>query len=163
MEKSKLEGLSDRMLSQFFIQLSKIYDGKLENTQRNPLAEDESFISNCDTVSTIFGIGTCEWIDLDFIITMIDTNPSISEGVIGRKPKVESYTYNFDAHETVHQRLTYKHTSNSYSPNTVLQIAKAMEYSGDKSAWEGKHIDTEIYDAETSEVILDRDSLKKVR
>jgi hypothetical protein len=162
MEKSKLEQLSDKMLSQFFIQLDKIYYDDLENNQHSPLAEDDSFRDDCDSVSTIFGLGECDWIDIDFIITMIDMNPSISEGIIKSRPKVGTYSYDFDIHETVHQRVTYKHQSNSYSPDTVLQIARAMESEGDKSAWEGEHTDTDVYDSDTNEVKLDKDSLRKI-
>jgi len=163
MEKSKLEQLSDKMLSQFFIQLGKIYDGELVNSDRNPLASDDGFISECDSVSTIFGIGNCDWIDLDYIITMIDMNPSISDGVIENRPKVGVYTYDFDVHETVWQRITYKHTSSSYSPETVLQIATAMEYNGDKSVWEGENTDTDVYDSESTSTKIDKDSVKQIR
>lgn len=163
MEKSKLEQLSDKMLSQFFIQLGKIYDGELVNSDRNPLASDDGFISECDSVSTIFGLGNCDWIDLDYIITMIDMNPSISDGVIENRPKVGVYTYDFDVHETVWQRITYKHTSRSYSPETALQIATAMEYNGDKSAWEGENVDTDVYDSESTSAKIDKDSVKQIR
>ena len=163
MEKSKLEQLSDKMLSQFFIQLNKIYDGELVNSDRNPLASDDGFITECDSVSTIFGLGNCDWIDLDYIITMIDMNPSISDGVIENRPKLGVYTYEFDVHENVYQRLTYKHTSSSYSPETVLQIATAMEDNGDKSSWEGEHIDTDVYDSETTSNKIDKDSVRKIR
>jgi hypothetical protein len=163
MEKSKLEQLSDKMLSQFFIQLGKIYYDDLENNQHSPLAEDDSFRNDCDSVSTIFGLGECDWIDIDYIITMIDMNPSISDGVIENRPKLGVYTYEFDVHENVSQRVTYKHTSSSYSPETVLQIATAMEYNGDKSSWEGEHIDTDVYDSETTSNKIDKDSVRKIR
>jgi hypothetical protein len=162
MTKSKLEQLSDKMLSQFFIQLAKIYNDDLENNQYSPLAEDESFRDDCDSVSTIFGLGACDWIDLDFIITMIDMNPSISEGIINKRPKLGRYQYDFDVHETVSQRVTYTHRNESYSPETVLQIAKAMEYAGDVSPWEGEHTDTDIYDSDTNDIKLDRDSVRKI-
>jgi hypothetical protein len=143
--------------------LNKIYDGELVNSDRNPLASDDGFITECDSVSTIFGLGNCDWIDLDYIITMIDMNPSISDGVIENRPKLGVYTYEFDVHENVYQRLTYKHTSSSYSPETVLQIATAMEDNGDKSSWEGEHIDTDVYDSETTSNKIDKDSVRKIR
>jgi hypothetical protein len=163
MEKSKLEGLSDRMLSQFFVQLSKLYDGDLENSDYSPLADDSSFRDDCDSVSTIFGLGQCDWIDLDYIITLIDMNPSISEGIINKRPKVDGYTYEIDVHETVSQRLTYKHTSTSYSPNTLLQIVEVMQNEGDISPWDGEQIDTDIYDSDTNDVKLDKTSVRKIR
>lgn len=163
MEKSKLESLSDRMLSQFFVQLSKIYDGDLENTPHYPLVEEESFRDDCDTVMNMFGLGECDWIDYDFIVTMIDMNPAISEGVISRTPKIATYSYDFDIHETVSQRVTYKHQSESYSPDTLLQIAKVLEYEGVISPWDGEHIDTDVYDSDTNDIKLDRDSVRKIR
>ena len=68
MDKSKLEELSDRILSQFFIQLIKIYDGKIENSKHYPLVEEDSFIDACDTVSNMFGVAPCDYIDLDYIL-----------------------------------------------------------------------------------------------
>ena len=163
MEKSKLEQLSDKMLSQFFIQLGKIYNGAFENSDYSPLADDSSFRDDCDSVSTIFGLGQCDWIDLDYIITLINMNPSISEGIVNKRPKVGTYTYEMDIHESVAQRQTYKHTSTSYSPKTLLQIAEVMQSEGDISPWDGEHIDTEVYDSDTSDVKLDKDSVKKIR
>jgi len=162
MEKSKLEQLSDKMLSQFFIQLGKIYDGPFENSDYSPLADNSSFRDDCDSVSTIFGLGQCDWIDLDYIITLINMNPSISEGIVNKRPKVGTYTYEIDVHETVAQRQTFKHTSTSYSPKTLLEIAEVMQSEGDISPWDGEHIDTDIYDSDTNDVKLDKDSVKRI-
>ena len=163
MGKSKLEALSDRILSQFFIQLRKIYDDDLENSPHYSLVEQDNFIDACDTVSSIFGVAPCDYIDLDFIITMIDMNPSIGEGIINKRPTIGNYTFDIDVHENVSQRVTYKHRSESYSPSTLLQIAKKMEYEGDMSVWDGEHVDTDVYDSETSDIKYDKDSITKIR
>jgi len=60
MGKSKLEALSDRILSQFFIQLRKIYDEELINSPNYSLVEQDNFIDACDTVSSIFGVAPCD-------------------------------------------------------------------------------------------------------
>ena len=163
MGKSKLEALSDRILSQFFIQLRKIYGEELDNSPHYSLVEQDNFIDACDTVSSIFGVAPCDYIDLDFIITMIDMNPSIGEGIINKRPTIGNYTYDIDVHERVSQRVTYKHRSESYSPSTLLQIAKKMEYEGDMSVWDGEHVDTDVYDSETSDIKYDKDSITKIR
>jgi hypothetical protein len=163
MEGSKLEALSDRILSQFFIQLRKIYDEELSNSPHYPLIEEDSFTNACDTVSNMFGVAPCDYIDLDYIITIIDTNHNINEGVIDKRPKIGNYTFDIDVHENVSQRVTYKHRSESYSPTTLIQIAKKMEYEGDMSVWDGEHVDTDVYDSETSDIKYDKDSITKIR
>ena len=163
MEGSKLEALSDRILSQFFIQLRKMYDEELSNSPHNSLVEEDGFIDACDTVSNMFGVAPCDYIDLDYIITIIDTNHNINEGVIAKRPKIGKYTFEIDVHETLSQRVTYKHRSESYSPTTLIQIAKKMEYDGDINVYDGEHVDTDVYDSETHEVKYDKDSIKKIR
>ena len=163
MEGSKLETLSDRVLSQFFIQLRKIYDEEFSNSPHTPLIEEDSFTDACDTVSNMFGVAPCDWIDLDYILTIIETNHNINEGVITKRPKIGNYTFDIDVHENVSQRVTYRHRSESYSPSTLLQIAKKMEYDGDISVWDGEHVDTDVYDSETSDIKYDKDSITKIR
>jgi len=163
MEGSKLEALSDRILSQFFIQLRKIYNEELKNSPHYPLIEEDSFIDACETVSNMFGVAPCDYIDLDYIITIIDTNHNINEGVINKRPTISKYTYEIDIHENVSQRITYRHRSESYSPTTLIQIAKKMEYDGDISVYDGEHVDTDVYDSETHEVKYDKDSVRKIR
>ena len=158
MEGSKLEALSDRILSQFFIQLRKMYNEELKNSPHYPLVEEDSFIDACDTVSNMFGVAPC-----DYILTIIETNRKINEGVITKRPKIGNYTFDIDVHENVSQRVTYKHRSESYSPSTLLQIAKKMEYDGDMSVWDGEHVDTDVYDSETSDIKYDKDSITKIR
>ena len=163
MEGSKLEELSDRILSQFFIQLIKIYDGKIENSKHYPLVEEDSFINSCDTVSNMFGVAPCDYIDLDYIITIIETNPNINEGVINKRPKIGYYSFDIDIHESVSQRVTYQHRSESYSPITLLQIARKMESEGDINVFDGEQVDTDVYDSETTDVKYDKDSITKIR
>ena len=163
MDKSKLEELSDRILSQFFIQLIKIYDGKIENSKHYPLVEEDSFINSCDTVSNMFGVAPCDYIDLDYIITIIEMNPNINEGIINERPTIGRYSYEIDVHENVNQRVTYRHQSESYSPSTLIQIARKMESEGDISVYDGKQVDRDIYDSETNDVKYDKDSIKKIR
>lgn len=163
MDKSKLEELSDRILSQFFIQLIKIYDGKIENSKHYPLVEEDSFINSCDTVSNMFGVAPCDYIDLDYIITIIEMNPNINEGIINERPTIGRYSYEIDVHENVNQRVTYRHQSESYSPSTLIQIARKMESEGDISVYDGEQVDRDIYDSETNDVKYDKDSIKKIR
>lgn len=163
MKGSKLEALSDRILSQFFIQLRKIYGEELSNSPHYPLIEEDSFIDSCETVSNMFGVAPCDYIDLDYIITIIDTNPNINEGVINKRPKIGYYSFDIDIHESVSQRVTYQHRSESYSPNTLLQIAKKMEYDGDINVFDGEQVDTDVYDSETTDVKYDKDSITKIR
>jgi hypothetical protein len=163
MEKSKLEALSDRILSQFFIQLRKIYDEELSNSPYNPLIKQYSFTDACDTVSNMFGVAPCDYIDLDYILTIIETNRNINEGVITKRPKIGGYTFDIDVHENVSQRVTYKHQSESYSPSTLLQIVKKMEYEGDINVWDGELVDTDIYESEINDIEYDKDSITKIR
>ena len=163
MDKSKLEELSDRILSQFFIQLRKIYDEELSNSPHYSLIEDDSFTNACDTVSNMFGVAPCDYIDLDYIITIIEMNPNINEGIINERPTIGRYSYEIDVHENVNQRVTYRHQSESYSPSTLIQIARKMESEGDISVYDGKQVDRDIYDSETNDVKYDKDSIKKIR
>lgn len=163
MDKSKLEELSDRILSQFFIQLRKIYDEELSNSPHYPLIEEDSFTNACDTVSNMFGVAPCDYIDLDYIITIIEMNPNINEGIINERPTIGRYSYEIDVHENVSQRVTYRHQSESYSPSTLIQIARKMESEGDISVYDGKQVDRDIYDSETNDVKYDKDSIKKIR
>ena len=163
MDKSKLEELSDRILSQFFIQLRKIYDEELSNSPHYSLIEDDSFTNACDTVSNMFGVAPCDYIDLDYIITIIEMNPNINEGIINERPTIGRYSYEIDVHENVNQRVTYRHQSESYSPSTLIQIARKMESEGDISVYDGEQVDRDIYDSETNDVKYDKDSIKKIR
>ena len=163
MDKSKLEELSDRILSQFFIQLRKIYDEELSNSPHYPLIEEDSFTNSCETVSNMFGVAPCDYIDLDYIITIIEMNPNINEGIINERPTIGRYSYEIDVHENVSQRVTYRHQSESYSPSTLIQIARKMESEGDISVYDGKQVDRDIYDSETNDVKYDKDSIKKIR
>jgi hypothetical protein len=49
------------------------------------------------------------------------------------------------------------------SKETLLEIAEVMQSEGDISPWDGEHIDTDVYDSDTNDVKLDKDSVKKIR
>ena len=62
-DSSKLEQLSEKGLTQFFKQLRKSYGQDLVNSPL-PLAYDDDFLNDCDSTSTIFGFGKCEFINI---------------------------------------------------------------------------------------------------
>jgi hypothetical protein len=90
-------------------------------------------------------------------------NPNINEGIINERPTIGRYSYEIDVHENVNQRVTYRHQSESYSPSTLIQIARKMESEGDISVYDGEQVDRDIYDSETNDVKYDKDSIKKIR
>ena len=38
-----------------------------------------------------------------------------------------------------------------------------MEYDGNISVWDGEHIDTDVYNSDTTDIKYDKDSITKIR
>ena len=161
-DSSKLEQLSEKGLTQFFKQLRKSYGQDLVNSPL-PLANDDDFLNDCDSTSTIFGFGKCEFIDIDYIISIIVVNSkTINDGIITHIPKLSRYSFDINVHETVRQTTTYTHKNYSYDSKVVVEIAKKMDFEGDVSHWEGEITSTDIHDSDVISVDWSNLSLHKL-
>jgi hypothetical protein len=167
MKKSKLENIGNIQL--FFlikqIILNSGYSLKTI-TQLNNIIEQDGFLETCDEAGRILGI-FLEKIDYNYIVSTINLNKDFdfeSPKPLGeiKRPKINLYKVDVDEFRTEYVRRTYVHEIESYSPNLVISTLTVLEHEGTISWYEGRELDADYYDGETTNVRIDKDSIRKI-
>lgn len=165
MEKSNYENIGNAQL--FF--LIKLF---LENLGENYLYEEINIRDN-DTfnalreASTAVGV-ECEFpIDINYIISTINLNKGYDfetrtpSGKLER-PQASLYSFDYDEHRTEYIRRTYRHEITSYNDDIVLDTIMALDDEG-FDYYDGREVDYDTYDGETTDSGLDTDSIRKIK
>ena len=161
MEKSELENLSDRVI----YRMCHMIVNKLGDDYYRSLSfDDDDFTSSCDSVGKLFS-HTMDIIDYDFILNLIKNN-DFTDPTPKRlkKPKIQKYSFEFDERRTEFVRRTYRHELNSYSniKSDFIDLVDLMQNEGGLEPYDGREVDVDYYDGETTHVKLDKNSIEKV-
>lgn len=161
MEKSELENLSDRVI---YRMCHMIVNELGDDYHRFLSFDDGDLIDSCDSVGKLFG-HTMDIIDYDFILNLIKNNDfTDSTPKPLKKPKIQKYSFDFDEHRTEYVRRTYQHELDSYSniKSDFIDLINLMQNEGGLEYYDGREVDVDYYDSETSSVNLDKNSIEKI-
>ena len=156
MSNSRFENFNDKVLKTC---INNLYKLLLEYGSENPkiynISDDEVY-DNIEYVIKMFGFGSGDYVDIDFIFALYDLNyTSIKDGKIEGelvRPKLETYLFEVEVSERIYQTVTYQHKEKSYSSKNVIPINRRAEDDGNFSIWDGDIIDTDVHDSDTTDI-----------
>lgn len=157
MEQSKLENIPDKIL---YLIIKKI------NDSINIDLEDSDFIEESDSIAKIMGIGNLDYIDYNYIASTFELNtPSFwekdkLEGEINR-PKPKLYLYDWYERKIETVETTYRLQQTSYSSKLVEDTIRMIDNDGNLEWYDGKEIDREYIDGETTDSGFIRGSIRE--
>jgi hypothetical protein len=159
MERSQLEELPDKALFLFI--------KKIENEVEIDL-EESLFVKTCKSVGRLFNLKNLDYIDFNYIVATYNLNvPSVwdSERLTGElnRPQVKLYSFQFYERRIETVETTYELYQESYSEKLVEETIKALEYDGNLEYWNGKEIDRDYLDGETSDTGFVDGSIREVK
>ena len=159
MERSKLEELPDKALFLFI--------KKIENEIEIDL-EENLFTKTCISVGKLFNIKNLDYIDFNYIVATYNLNvPSVwdNERLTGElnRPQVKLYSFQFYETRIETVNTTYKLYQESYSANLVEETIKIREYDGNLEYWDGKEIDRDYLDGDTTDTGFVEGSVREVK
>jgi hypothetical protein len=130
--------------------------------------EENLFPQTCTSVGKLFGIKGFEYIDFNYIVATYNLNvPSVwdSERLTGElnRPQVKLYSFQFYERRIETVETTYKLYQESYSSNLVEETIKIREYDGNLEWWEGKEIDRDYLDGETTDTGFVNGSIREIK
>lgn len=161
MEKSKLENIGNTQLFYLLKSFVSISD------ETNPDMDDYNLSNNCDEASRIVGIELTFPVDQNYIVATLHLNSGYDfstqkpNGEI-KRPSFGLYEFDVDEHRTEQVIRTYRHTMVSYDESLVISTCQMAEGEGWFDYTEGKEVDVEGYDGETTEVNYDNRSVTKI-
>jgi len=158
MERSQLEGLPDKAL---FLFIKKI-EGEVEID-----LNENFFVKTCKSVGKLFNLKNLDYIDFNYIVATYNLNvPSVweSERLTGElnRPQVKLYSFQFYERRTELVETTYKLYQESYSEKLVEDIIRIRENDGNLEYWDGKEVDRDYLDGETTDTGFVDDSIEEV-
>ena len=159
MERSQLEELPDKALFLFI--------KKIENEVEIDL-EESLFVKTCKSVGRLFNLKNLDYIDFNYIVATYNLNvPSVwdSERLTGElnRPQVKLYSFQFYERRIETVETTYELYQESYSEKLVEETIKALEYDGNLEYWNGKEVDRDYLDGETSDTGFVDGSIREVK
>jgi hypothetical protein len=158
MERSQLEELPDKALF--------IFIKKIENETEIDL-EENIFAKTCNSIGKLFNIRNLEYIDFNYIVATYNLNvPSFwaSERLNGElnRPQVKLYAFQFYERRIETVETTYELYQESYSDKLVEDTIKIREYDGNLEWWDGKEVDRDYFDSETTDSGFVNNSIREV-
>ena len=159
MERSQLEELPDKALFLFI--------KKIENETEIDL-EESLFAQTCKSVGKLFNLKNLDYIDFNYIVATYNLNvPSVwdSERLTGElnRPQVKLYSFQFYERRIETVETTYELYQESYSEKLVEETIKIREYDGNLEWWDGKEVDRDYLDGETTDTGFVDGSIKEVK
>ena len=159
MERSQLEELPDKALFLFI--------KKIENEVEIDL-EESLFVKTCKSVGRLFNLKNLDYIDFNYIVATYNLNvPSVweSERLTGElnRPQVKLYAFQFYERRIETVETTYELYQESYSEKLVEETIKIREYDGNLEWWDGKEVDRDYLDGETTDSGFVDDSIREVK
>jgi hypothetical protein len=165
MDNSKLENIGN-------IQLFHILRYVNEHHEYNQFSfddiESDKFKHNCDLACKIMGINDVQFIDYNFILSILiinknyDFNSKKPTGVI-EKPTPNLYSFDIDEYRREYVRISYKHEITSYLVELIQPTITSMENDSDFDYYDGVESDRDYYDGETTDTKFDKSSIRKLK
>lgn len=167
MNRSAFEEIGDVQL--YF--LLKMIDSKYDiNNVSSESFEDKNFgiafEESCDSI----GVTVDDYyLDMNYIISLMIKNRHVNldtsrySGQRFERPVIGVYSFDVDEDRTEFVRRTYQHRYPSYSEDLLFPMIDKIDNDGNFDYYEGKETNTDYYDGNTNEVIIDRTSLRKLK
>jgi len=161
--KNQFEGLSDRLLFKISTKIYESLSNKRIVINQSTKFDDEIVEIINDSIKSL-GFNSTEYIEDEFLYEVVRLNlQDITYGSLSGqlvRPELTEYEFDTDVTETVYQRQTWRNTISSYG--NPYDLIKTIDYNGDFDYYDGREIDTEIFDSTTDEIKIDRGSFTKV-
>ena len=165
MEKSKFENIGN---TQLFFTLKFIVENTSSSRFYYSDIEYSEFRRDCDNAGSVVGITDLDFIDYNYLLAVLLLNKDFDyttkkpEGTLVR-PSVSTYSFDIDEHRTEFVRRTYKHEMESYLPELIQPMIEGMEDEGAFEYYDGQETYTDYYDGETTDIIFDKSSVRKIK
>lgn len=164
-ERSKFENVGNVQL--FFTLKIIIKEYKYSSFGVNTMSEN-NFYGSCDIASKTVGVGDITFIDYNYLLSVLLLNEGFDfdekkpKGTLVR-PSISKYSFEVDEHYSAFGRRTYQNTLESYLTELVIPMAKGMDGEGAFDYYDGDLVSDNIYDAETTDMSYDKDSVVKIK
>lgn len=159
---NQFEGLSDKLL---FKIITKVYHHLLDDSIEifSSSKFNEEMIDSIGGAIKPFGFNRTEYVEDEYIFEVIRLNlPYIKTGSLNGKlerPQLAEYEFDTDVTETVYQSQTWRNTVSSYSDPYYL--IRVMYENGDFDYYDGREVDTEIFDSTTESIQINKNSFRQ--
>lgn len=161
--KNQFEGLSDRLLFKISTKIYESLSNKRIVINQSTKFDDEIVEIINDSIKSL-GFNSTEYIEDEFLYEVVRLNlQDITYGSLSGqlvRPELTEYEFDTNVTETVYQSQTWRNTISSYG--NPYDLIKTIDYYGDFDYYDGREIDTEIFDSTTDEIKIDRGSFTKV-
>jgi len=157
MSASIFESIPDKTLFRFIkIVMEEVDFNTLDSSQDYMLRDGVE-----EAESTIGVRGGDSTIDCDYIYNVWQLNSDLFEEdrLIGNldRPTLKEVEFDWNAWETQWVKLTYRHQVETYGTDksNIYNYIYGLSSEGDMSYWDGKLINTDTYDSETTDESID--------
>jgi len=167
-EKSQLENLKD---VQLFYLLKTVgnehHPGIQDIINDRDIIEDSGFLDSCESAGTIIGLSLEYPIDPNYIAATIrlnadyDFNSAKPSGPL-KRPEGAIFSFDIDEYRIEHVRRSYTHKIRSYSRDLVKTTIGSMLNEGSVDIYDGAESDADYYDGETTDIKIDKHSIRFV-
>jgi len=160
---NQFESLSDKLLFKIATTVyNHLSDEGVVITTRT--AFDNEITENITDAIKPLGFNSTDYIEEEFLYEIVRLNlQDITYGSLSGqllRPELKKYEFDTDVTETVYQRQTWRNTISSYG--NPYDLIKAIDYNGDFEYYDGRVIDTDIFDSSTDEIKIDRSSFSEI-
>lgn len=160
---NQFESLSDKLLFKIATTVyNHLSDEGVVITPRT--AFDNEITENITDAIKPLGFNSTDYIEEEFLYEIVRLNlQDITYGSLSGqllRPELKKYEFDTDVTETVYQRQMWRNTISSYG--NPYDLIKAIDYNGDFEYYDGRVIDTDIFDSSTDEIKIDRSSFSEI-
>ena len=163
MSASIFEKTNDKILFKIIKMVMEDVDFEsLESSINNDLKD------SLTSSSKYFGLSPDVYLDEEYIYNVWKLNEDLFEentlnGNLER-PTLKKFNFNWDVWQTEWTQERYNHNFESYSDNKedVSNTLLSLRGDGLIDSWEGKLVEREVYDSETTNDEIDLDSLTQI-
>jgi len=165
MTKSQLENMGNIQLFYFIKNIGNNYS-ILDIIKDSAVMEDRDFTDACYESSKIMSIDLDFPEDFNYIASVIKLNKTFDfttqrpQGTLLR-PTAKEFRFDIDESRTEYVTRTYRNHVTSYSGELVLTTIRSLNDSGFEY-WSGEMVGEDVYDGDTTEVKIDKNSIEKI-
>lgn len=169
---SNLESIPSKLLFKIFLPISKEFDNPSDISEKVFDYYGDKLRDKIYERGKLIGLNEDDYEGLDFVARLIELNfekfqSDTLEGDL-EIPVSKEYRVTIKADQTQWISEYWEHRIYSYSNRNAENSSRWLESNGDLDYFNGKHIDTDYHDTETTEIRIDsvepiNESIKKVK
>jgi len=160
---NQFESLSDRLLFKIATKIYEHLSNKGIVINQSTKFDDEVIPIIDDSIKPL-GFNSTDYIEDEFLYEIVRLNlQDITYGSLSGqlvRPELIKYEFDTDVTETVYQKQIWRNTISSYG--NPYDLIKAIDNNGDFEYYDGRVIDTDIFDSSTDEIRIDRSSFIEI-